>query len=92
MEKPVWPFQPPSLWYVPANDGSEVAKKIASIEYDFSSPAPLHLNLEITIGISYIEKKFQNEKDLWEMIVEKARDWLQNTDIIIRASEFLNSQ
>jgi len=35
--------------YVPSADGSEIAKKIASIEYDFSSPAPLHFCLEIAM-------------------------------------------
>ena len=39
--------------------------------------------------ISYIEMKFQNEKDSWAMIVEKARNWLQKADLIIRASECL---
>jgi len=35
--------------YVPAKDGSDVAKKIASIEYDFTSPAPLHLKMDIAM-------------------------------------------
>eukprot|EP00090_Calanus_glacialis_P005452 TRINITY_DN14219_c0_g1_i3.p1 TRINITY_DN14219_c0_g1~~TRINITY_DN14219_c0_g1_i3.p1 ORF type:complete len:804 (+),score=256.05 TRINITY_DN14219_c0_g1_i3:133-2544(+) len=35
--------------YVPAKDGSEVAKKISSIEYDLTSPAELHLQLDISM-------------------------------------------
>jgi len=35
--------------YVPPQDGSVVAKKIASIEYDFTSPAPLHLEVDIAM-------------------------------------------
>merc|ERR1711892_329142 len=35
--------------YVPSAHGSEIAKKIASIEYDSSSPAPLHFRLDITM-------------------------------------------
>ena len=35
--------------YVPTMDGSQVAKKIATIEYDFTSPAELNLQLDISM-------------------------------------------
>jgi len=39
--------------------------------------------------ISYIEKSFPEEKDTWELIVEKARDWLGKTDVILMATQCL---
>ena len=35
--------------YVPAMDGSQIAKKIASIEYDFTSPVETKLQLDISM-------------------------------------------
>jgi len=42
--------------------------------------------------ISYIEKSFPEEKDTWELIVEKARDWLGKTDILLMATQCLNTE
>merc|ERR1711892_9527 len=39
--------------------------------------------------ISYIEQSFPEEKDTWELIVEKARDWLGKTDVILMATQCL---
>ena len=40
--------------------------------------------------IAYLEKNFPNEKDTWELIVEKAKDWLGKNDIIRRATDLLS--
>merc|ERR1711892_1585736 len=39
--------------------------------------------------ISYIEQSFPEEKDTWELIVEKAREWLGKTDVILMATQCL---
>ena len=39
--------------------------------------------------IAYLEKNFSDEKDTWELIVGKARDWLGKTDVIHQATEIL---
>ena len=39
--------------------------------------------------IAFIEQNFTDEKDTWEMIVEKARDWLGETEMILAASDCL---
>ena len=47
--------------YVPASDGSEASKKIASIEYDFSTPAPLILNMDIAMQTNMLSSSMQNK-------------------------------
>ena len=44
-----------------------------------------------TLIIAFIQKNFPEEKDSWELIVEKAQNWLSNTDLIISASQCLAS-
>ena len=41
------------------------------------------------IIIAFVEKNFPDEKDTWEMIVEKARDWLGKTEVVVAASDCL---
>ena len=53
-------------------------------------------NIETTVWltaliIAFIQKNFPEEKDSWELIVEKAEKWLSNTDLIISASQCLAS-
>eukprot|EP00092_Neocalanus_flemingeri_P030787 GFUD01033440.1.p1 GENE.GFUD01033440.1~~GFUD01033440.1.p1 ORF type:complete len:808 (-),score=279.18 GFUD01033440.1:316-2739(-) len=40
--------------------------------------------------IAFIEQNFPDEKDTWDLIVEKARDWLGNTEVVVAASDCLN--
>ena len=37
------------------------------------------------IIIAFIEEEFSDERDSWEMIVEKAREWLNRNELIIAA-------
>ena len=39
--------------------------------------------------IAFIQKNFPDEKDSWELIVEKAQDWLGNTHVILCAAQCL---
>jgi len=40
--------------------------------------------------VAFLEENFQKEKDVWELIVDKARTYLQNDDMIKLAKECLN--
>ena len=40
--------------------------------------------------IAFIEKSFPKEKDVWELIIEKARSWIGDTDIILKAHKLLD--
>jgi len=55
----------------------------------------IDMKLEIKVWltaliIAFIEKKYPEEKDSWEMIVEKAKDWLGKTEVIVAASDCLS--
>jgi len=39
--------------------------------------------------IAFIQKNFPDEKDSWELIVEKAQDWLGNTHAILCEAQCL---
>eukprot|EP00092_Neocalanus_flemingeri_P009192 GFUD01009893.1.p1 GENE.GFUD01009893.1~~GFUD01009893.1.p1 ORF type:complete len:803 (+),score=226.34 GFUD01009893.1:227-2635(+) len=39
--------------------------------------------------IAYIELNMPADKDTWDMIVQKARDWLENSDVVVAATECL---
>ena len=40
--------------------------------------------------VAFLEENFQKEKDVWELIVDKARSFLQNDDMIKLAKECIN--
>ena len=40
--------------------------------------------------IAYLEKNFPHEQDTWELIVDKAKDWLGQTDVIRQATDLLS--
>ena len=41
--------------------------------------------------VAFIEQMFNDEKDTWELIIEKARDWIGSTGVIKDAVDCLNA-
>lgn len=39
--------------------------------------------------IAFVKKNFLKEKDTWELFIQKASDWLNNTTLIAEAKQFI---
>eukprot|EP00090_Calanus_glacialis_P006199 TRINITY_DN14861_c0_g1_i2.p1 TRINITY_DN14861_c0_g1~~TRINITY_DN14861_c0_g1_i2.p1 ORF type:complete len:655 (-),score=152.05 TRINITY_DN14861_c0_g1_i2:36-1769(-) len=68
----------------------ELVEKLIGQKFDIFRTECMDKNIETRVWltaiiIAFIEEEFSDEKDSWEMIVEKAREWLNRDDLILAA-------
>ena len=74
----------------------EIIKTIIGTKFEVFKTKCVDKNIDTKVWltaliIAYIEQNFPDEKDRWDLIVEKARDWLGSTEVIVAASNYLMS-
>ena len=72
----------------------ELVEKLIGQKFDIFRTECMDKNIETRVWltaiiIAFIEEEFSDEKDSWEMIVEKAREWLNRNELINAAYDCL---